>query len=178
MTQEVRSVPMKDGQPIGRQRVDAPILLARLGVWLMVISFGGIFWAINGGFSVIGLGVIASSFNDAGRLAWVALTAITFALPVQVPGVSLAQPLIPWLGVIAASLLQICVTWLKLQGRTIPTWLIVFAGALSIYDLATTFFGIGTIKWIQQAGYVVQGPIAALLTFGLEVTIGFLLRRR
>lgn len=151
-------------------------MLGRIGMWLMVIAFGGVLWAINGGFSVIGLGVVASSFNDAGRLFWAAASSIQFAVPVKVPGLPETQPLIPWIGVVAGSLLQISVVWRKLSSRTIPTWLLVSAVLMSIYDYTTTLFGLGTVEWISKFGMILQIPLAALFTFAVEAAVGYALR--
>src|SRR4051812_8981539 len=115
----VRSAPMKPP----RSRVDPPILLAKVGVGLAVLSFGGLVWAINGGFSVIGLGVIAGEFNYAGRLFWATATALTVPVPVTVPGLPTTIPVIPWGIVLASSCVQIAVVWLKLSGHPVPHWL-------------------------------------------------------
>ena len=174
----VRSVEIKNSAvAAARKRLDWPLTLGKIGVWLAIASFGGIFWAINGGFSVIGLEVIASSFNHAGRLFWAAMASVTFPVPVSVPGLPQTQPLLPWVGVIAASLLQVCAIYLKLRGRDIPPWMLLAALLLSIYDMATTFFGLGTVVWIAQAGVLVQGCLAAILTFIVELTVSFMLRR-
>lgn len=154
------------------------LLIGKLGMWLAVLSFGGIFWAVNGGFSVIGLGVLASSFNSAGVLFWAAISTWTFAVPVQVPGLPTTQPLIPWVGVVAASLLQISVVWLKLSGRGVPWQLLTTAVLLSIYDYVTTVAGLGTIPWLAKAGVVPALVIAVPLTFAIETAIGFALKRR
>src|SRR5437764_4728514 len=145
----VRSVELKNSA-LAAQRMlpDWPLALGKVGVCLAIASFGVIFWAINGGFSVIGLEVVATSFNHAGRLFWAAIASVTFPVPVSVPGLPSTQPLFPWLGVIAASLLQVCVIYLKLRGRDIPPWMLLAAVLLSIYDMATTFFGLGTVGWI------------------------------
>lgn len=166
--------PMPSGGP--RVPRDVDLLVGRAGLWLAVIAFGGVFWAINGGFSVIGLGVFANSFNDSGRLFWAAATSITFTVPVQVRGLPTTQPLIPWVGVIASSCLQISIIWRKLSGRPIPLWLWVAATASSFYDYGTTFFGLGTITWIAALGPYVQAALAVPLTFGLEAMIGYALR--
>jgi divalent metal cation (Fe/Co/Zn/Cd) transporter len=173
----VRSVEMKNGRATRWTRPDWPVLLALGGVWLAITAFGGVFWAINGGFSVLGLEVVATSFNTAGRLCWAALASITFPVPVHVPGLPQTQPLLPWLGVLAASLLQVCVLYLKLRGRDVPLWMLVAAVLLSLYDLGTTFFGLGTVAWIARAGYILQGLLAVILTFIFEVTVSFMLRR-
>lgn len=177
----VREAPLVNGQPVARPALPAARVpaggcalgIGRLGMWLAVIAFGGIAWAINGGYSVIGLGVAARSFNDAGRLFWELATTIQFVLPVR-GGVRL--PLVPWIGVIASSCLQISIIWLKLSGRPIPLWLIAAAGIASIYDYATTLFGLGTVAWIARIGVAAQALIAAPLTFALEFMVGYALR--
>lgn len=168
----VTSRPM-GGAP--RKSIDWPILFGKIGMWLTVGAFGIVFWAINGGFSVIGLGVIAGAFNEAGQLAWAALSAIQVRVPVQVPGLPSSQPLIPWLGVVAGSLLQISVAWLKLSGRSVPRWLVVFAFVVSVYDYATTAFGLGTVSWLAAVHPAVRWLLAIPLTFVLEIAIGWLL---
>src|SRR6266545_6417705 len=82
-----------------RRHTDWSLLLGKAGVWLMLVAFGGIIWAINGGFSVLGLSVVASSFNDAGRLFWAFATLWTFHVPVNTPGLPTDQPVLPWAGV-------------------------------------------------------------------------------
>lgn len=160
-----------------RQQVDAPMLLGKIGMWLAAIAFGGVFWAINGGFSVIGLSVMASSFNDAGRLFWAGVSSLTFRVPVVVPGLPVAQPIIPWLGVIAASLVQISVLWLKMSGRAVPVPMLLAAILLSIYDYVTTFFGLTTVSWIAVIGWPAAMLLAVPITFALEATLGYALRR-
>jgi len=177
----VREAPLVSGQPTPPRPIAAirpaaggcALGIGRLGLWLAVIAFGGVAWAINGGYSVIGLGVIAGSFNDAGRLFWELATTIQFRLPVR-GGVLL--PLVPWIGVVASSCLQISIIWLKLSGRTIPLWLLVGAGVASIYDYGTTLFGLGTVAWIARIGIAAQAVIAAPLTFALEFMVGYALR--
>lgn len=169
----VRSEPMNTPRTVASG--GCAILLGKAGMWMAVLSFGGIFWAINGGFSVIGLSVLASSFNDAGKLFWAAISGITFAVPVAVAGLPARQPLIPWIGVIAASLLQISVVWLKLSKRSIPVPLLITATLLSIYDYVTTFFGLGAMTWLAFLGWPAQAILAIPLTFALESAIGYAL---
>jgi hypothetical protein len=151
--------------------------LAKVGVFLALLPFGAIFWAVNGGFSVLGLGVIAAAFNSSGALAWAAISSVTFTVPITIPGLPTVQPLFPWGAVLGATILQIIVIWRRLRHKSIPAWLLMFAVLLSLYDFATTFFGLGTVRWIVGAGAIVQFVLAFLLTFSLEATIGFLLRR-
>lgn len=169
----VTSKPLTSARPGG-----CAILLGKLGMWLAVASFGGIFWAVNGGFSVIGLGVLASSFNSAGVLFWAAVSSLTFPVPVVVPGLPTTQPLIPWIGVVAASLLQISIAWLRLSKVSIPRPLLIVAVLLSIYDYVTTFYGLGTIPWLAPGGPVPAAVLAVPLTFTLEIAIGYALKRR
>lgn len=154
------------------------VMLGKLGMWLAVVSFGGIFWAVNGGFSVIGLGVLASSFNDAGRLFWAVISQFTFAVPISAPGLPTTQPLIPWIGVVAASLVQISVAWLRLSKIAIPKPLLITAILLSAYDYITTFFGLGTIPWLAPGGPIPAAILAVPLTFALETAIGYALKKR
>lgn len=172
----------KTTTPPARKRIDWPIFIGQIGAWLTIVSFGGIFWAINGGFSVLGLEVVASSFNNAGALFWASLSSWTFAVPVTVPGLPTAQPVIPWIGVVAATMVQVSVVIMRLQGRMPPLWMIALALLLSLYDLGTTFFGLGTVGWLKQVGWPVQGLFALVLTFMVEITAGYtingLLKRR
>lgn len=159
-------------------RTDWAVLFGNVGMWLAIVSFGGVFWAVNGGYSVRGLGVLASSFNEAGMLFWQAMTAITFPVPVAVPGLPRTQPLIPWIGVVAASLLQICTLVLRINNKNVPMKLILATLLLSLYDLGTTFTGLGTVPWIAQVGWAAQAILAVILTFSFEAAIGFMLRRK
>lgn len=167
--------------PVGRPDW-LSMLLGKLGLILLVLSAGLLFFAVNGGFSVIGLGVVARSFNDAGKLAWAVLTSVEFALPPtivqRVPGLSATQPLLPWIFVAASSLLQIACLILALNGRKVPLILAIPALLLTVYDIGSTFFGLGTIVWIKQAGYLLQGVLTLLLALGLETSIGFIFKRK
>ena len=175
----VTSTPMGANQrPSAWSNGGCAILLGKLGMWLAVIAFGGIFWAVNGGYSVIGLGVLASSFNSPALLFWAAISQFTFPVPVKVAGLPTTQPLIPWIGVVAASLLQISVAWLKLSKHAIPWQLLLTAVLLSIYDYATTVAGLGTIPWLAKGGIVPPLVIAVPLTFVVETAIGYALKRR
>lgn len=174
----VTSRPYPAPQTPRRAGIDLAGFIGKVAAWAVALSVGPVIWAINGGYSVIGLGVVAAAFNDAGQLFWAMMTRWRFTVPAQVPGLDNTQPVLPWVLVGASSLLQIVVTWLTLQRRAIPPWMVLLAIALSVYDLATTFFGFGTVQWIQRAGWVVQGPLAVIFTFSLEVLVGFLLRRK
>lgn len=148
-----------------------------IGVWLAVLAFGLPIFAVNGGFSVTGLGWLCRSFNDAGRLIWAGLEAFAVPVPVVVPGLPSTLPVIPWMGVLASSICQVVVIWLKLSGREVPTKLMVAATALSIYDFGTTLFGLFDVAWLKRGGLLVQVPVATLMTFSPEIIIGAVLPR-
>jgi hypothetical protein len=180
----VRSEELKPSPPTSQPASQAPrrpdwsLLLGKAGLWLMLVAFGGIIWAINGGFSVLGLGVVASSFNDAGRLFWALATSWTFHVPVNAPGLPTDQPVLPWAGVVAATFVQVAVISRKLAHKPVPPWLWGAAGALSLYDFGTTFAGLGTVVWLQQAGVLIRGALTLVLTFALETAVSIALRRR
>jgi hypothetical protein len=181
----VRSEELKPSPPASQTplssaaaRADWTLLLGKAGLWLMLVAFGGIIWAINGGFSVLGLGVVASSFNDAGRLFWALATGWTFHVPVNAPGLPTDQPVLPWAGVVAATFVQVAVITRKLAHKPIPPWLWVTAAALSLYDLGTTYAGLGAVLWLQRAGWIIRGVLAFVLTLALETAVSVALRRR
>jgi len=174
----VTSTPLGSTARVAARPGGCAVLIAKLGMWLAVVSFGGIFWAINGGFSVIGLGVLASSFNSAGALFWAAISTLTFPVPVIVPGLPTTQPLIPWIGVAAASLLQISVAWMRMDNQKIPRTVLLVAVLMSVYDYVTTFYGLSTIPWLAKGGPIPALVIAVPLTFAIEASIGFALRRK
>lgn len=167
------AITSKDTAP--RARFDWSLWLSRLGVILSVVSFGGIFWAINGGFSVVGLQTFAQSFNSYGAIFWAIASAWTFQLP-AIPHVPATQPIIPWLGVVAASILQITLIYRKIMRLSIPRLLIGITIVLSIYDLGTTFYGLSTLAWLASAGTIVIAIIAIVITFIFEATVSYLIK--
>lgn len=175
----VKSTEMQNGQPAAdlnaapKGRGDWSLSLGKVGLFLVVLAFGLPIWAINGGFSVIGLEVVAGLFNDAGLLMWRAIALWTFTLPGS-PDASL--PVLPWFGVVAATVLQIVVLYRTLSRKTVPAWLGITAAVLSLYDYGTTFAGLGTVAWLKDAGFVVQGLLALLITFVVEIVVTFAIR--
>lgn len=159
--------------PKGPKR-DWSLILIKAGGWLAVFAFGGLFWLVNGGFSVRGLEVAARALGTGGALFWDAVSALRFTPP----GLRGTQPLVPWAGVLAASLMQIGIIMRVSRGKGVPPWVVAVGALLSAYDLVTTFFGFGTLQWVQRGGIALQAPLSLLFTFGLEALIGFLLRKR
>jgi hypothetical protein len=180
----VREIPppgpgVKDPKPPKEPRQRGPLLvwLGFLGVWLAILAFWPPFWAVNGGYSVMGLEIVAKRFNEAGALAWEWLSLWTFRVPIRdLPGLNETQPVLPWVGVLAATILQVVIVAARLLNVKIPPILWVAGIALSLYDVVTTFFGLGTVGWIRVAGIAVQGLIAVLLTFTGELAVGVLVK--
>jgi len=160
-----------------RPRSDLSLWLGFIGVWLAILAFWPPFWAVNGGFSVQGLEIVAKRFNEAGALAWEWISLLTFRIPIRdLPGLNETQPLLPWVGVVSASILQIVIVVRKLLGKPIPTVLWVAGSGLSLYDAVTTFFGLGTVGWVRTAGTAVQGLLTLILTFTGELGVGVLVK--
>ena len=65
---------------------------------------------------------------------------------------------------------------------TLPPLLTLVLGAnvtptnLPRTDLATTFFGLGTLVWIIAGGVLVQGLLTVILTFTFELLVGYMLK--
>lgn len=182
MTVKARDIPSSNGQKPPpeppRRGPDWSLLLIKAGGWLAVIAFGGLFWLVNGGFSVRGLEEVSAQFGPGGLLFWQVVSGPKLPWQFAIPGLPATQPLFPWLGVVAASMIQIGIVWRGLQGRPIPVWVLAVGFILSLYDLTTTWFGFGTLQWVKWAGRIVQTLVSLLFTFGLELLIGFLLRGR
>lgn len=157
------------------QRVDLSLLLGRVGMALCVLSFGGLLWAINGGFSVLGLERMALMFNASGRVFWAIMTLWRFNVP-AVPGLPATQPIVPWIGVTAASMLQIAVIYRRSVQLPIPRSMFFAALVLSAYDLATTYFGLDSMPWLQSTHPTVVGLLAVILTFIVEAIFSFALK--
>lgn len=168
-------VTSRDITPPAGQRRDWSLELGRYGVLLASVVFGGVFWAINGGFSVVGLRNIATSFNDGGRLFWAMIEQWSFITP-SAPGLPRTQPVLPWLGVVSASIVQFVLIFRKMRGLYIPRWLYITALALSIYDFATTYSGLASVSWLRGVGPIVLGILTLALSFCFEFVASMLLK--
>lgn len=168
-------------QPIRKQPpYDYSMLMGSVGAWMVISAIGGFFFCVNGGYSVLGLKAMSEQFNSSGKLFWELISSLTFKLPIAVKELEdyTTQPIIPWVLVLGSSLLQVSLIWRKLSHRTIPGWLAWLGLATTAYDVSTTFYGLGTEKWVADIGWLVQVPLALVFTFALEAIIGFLLRKR
>ena len=170
----------KNGQAKTRQKSSRVAnLIGKVGAWMIIGSFSLLFIGINGGFSVLGLEAVAQLFNDAGRQFWAIITAIELPVVVQVPGLPTHWPVLPWGGVIGGSLVQGAVIWMKLSKVHVPAWLWMTMIVVSLYDLGTTYFGLGTIEWVEEAGIIgdiLQFILTIFITFVVEITISAMLK--
>ena len=155
---------------------DPSLWLAYIGVGLVAIAFGGVVWAINGGYSIAGLEVLAGKFNSSGTIFWAAASAWRMQVPVPVPGIATTQPVLPWLGVIGISILQIAVIYRRLKGLRMPFFVWLAAAVCSAYDVTTTYYGLGTSSWLQVSE-TTRAIIALVLSLTFETVVGFVLRR-
>jgi hypothetical protein len=156
----------------GTTAEQAILLTAWIGLFVGFSAFGGVVWAINGGYSVRGLAIFASAFNEAGALFWGIVSRWTFTIP----GTASQQPVIPWSVVVSASLLQVSTLLLRLLGRDPPMLLVMATVAFSLYDVGTTFAGLTEAEWLAGVGYLWLALVAIVLTFIVEIVLAWLLR--
>lgn len=162
--------------------LDLSDAMGRLGVWMVLAGFALVWWGLNGGYSVVGLGLGAQVIGGYAVVFHALLTAWTFPMPVEasvmaLAGLPISQPVLPWMGVVGATILQIVIVYRKLRHLPIRRGILIAGAAMSLYDVATTFVGVGTISWVPGLTVVGQGLIAVVLTFGLEGIIALLLER-
>jgi hypothetical protein len=165
-------------RPVDRQRLSGISMFLIFGaIACLLVPIGALFFAVNGGYSIEGLGRIAVAFNTPGQFVWAFLSTITFNVPVALPGLPKTQPAIPWLIVLGISVLQVTTLWQKVTDRYVPRWLLTVTSVLSLYDLGTTFVGFSAVAWIINAGLLLQIPLALLFTFGFEAALSMVLRK-
>lgn len=159
---------------------DWSLAAGRLALLLALLPFGVLWWGVNGAYSVQGLGAAAAAFGKTASLWYAIIAAWTFTVPLPPAAAALElptiQPVLPWLGVASASIFQVVIV--VRRGRApIPLWMAVAAALLSLYDVGTTWYGLGTVRWVAQAGDWFQAGLTAVLTFGLEMIVGYALRQ-
>jgi hypothetical protein len=167
-------VTSRDITPQASKR-DWSLELGSWGVLLAAAVFGGVLWSINGGFSVLGLETVATSFNQGGAIFWALIALWQVDLP-NVSNIPASIPALPWLGVLAASVVQFSIVYRKLKGLSLPRWLVVAGLALSLYDFATTFFGLSSLNWLDGAPTYVRGALTLLMAFGFELIFGVIVK--
>lgn len=136
-----------------------------LAVMLVIVCGATPFFIINGHWSVTGLELFLRSLGESGRIAWVLLSAWRLG----------GSPVLPWALVFGISAVQIVAAWRRKNGDNVSWRLIVTVIAVSVYDLATTFFGAGTVAWIARYGVAPQVLAALVVTFLFELAVGALL---
>jgi hypothetical protein len=156
-------------------RRDWSLVLGRVGVVVALVAFGGIVFAINGGFSIIGLEYAASKFNRMGVVFWALVSRWAIQTP-AIAGISTSLPIVPWCGVIAASLLQIVVIYRRLVGRKIPGYMLLGAVLLSLYDYTSTYYGLTATAWLARSGMIVQLSLALVITFLFELSVSLVIK--
>jgi hypothetical protein len=159
---------------------DWSLRVAMLALWMAIAGFGLVWWGLNGSYSVLGLKVGAESFGPKAQLFYELIAAWQFTIPlkpalVEQFSLPVVQPVLPWIGVIATSLLQVTITYRRARGLPIPAWLSIAAFVLSGYDMVTTWYGLSEIDWIKAGGPLIHVPTTIILTFGLELLTGLLL---
>lgn len=168
-------MPVTSRDTLERPSRDYSLMLGRACVIVIALAFGGIVFAINGGFSIEGLKKAAELFNDHGKIAWAIITRWQFDTP-QIPYVPARQPTLPWAGIIATSVLQIIVIYRKLTKQKIPVYMLLGALLVSLYDIVTTFYGLTTVAWIARAGGIVQIILALFITFLFELSVSLIIK--
>jgi hypothetical protein len=102
---------------------------------------------------------------------------VASALKLPGGGAFSGQPIVPWLGVISATAMQIAVTHRAARRKHIPLqgWLI--CAGLSLYDAVTTFAGLSTNPWVIERGLWIQIPATIIITFGFELAVGLIVKK-
>lgn len=157
--------------------------LALIGIVLLLISVGPLFFLLNGGYSILGMAWLSEHTGEYGRLFWAAATFWTVDVPIaQRAGLPLAQPVLPWLMVGGISFLEIGLLWRRTQAEW---WMNGGGAAASLFDYTTTAIGLMFAPFAASAPtparllwYVLAIGLAVPLTFGFEGLLARALRGR
>lgn len=161
--------------PAPRPRRDFSMTLAGLAGSLALLPFLIILMTVNGGYSVAGLEGLAAKFNNEGRIFWSVISSWTFAIDrAALLGLPVAQPVLPWAGVVGTNLLQIVLIYRKITGRKIPYWMWTLGILASIYDVSSTFVGVSTVGLLVDTWLPVRAVATGLITFLTESILGAL----
>lgn len=146
------------------------IAAGKLATWGVTLTFGGVIWAVNGGYSVLGLERVAALFNSWGSLFWRAMALW------QVPLLDASLPVLPWVLVAGTTILQIVALLGRLRRWRLPGWLYAAAVVVSFYDLGTTHAGLLVESWLTGVPWPIVLALATVLTFTFELIVSLLLR--
>lgn len=157
--------------------------LGLAGVVLLLVSIGPLIILLNGGYSIVGMGWLASKLGAYGQLFWQLATTFTVDVPIaERAGLPLAQPVLPWLMVGGMSFLQISL--LAGRRRQNSPWIAGAGVLVSVFDYVTTVAGLALLPWMAGLGVLrwLWFPVAAVLavpvTFGFEGLVARVLRGR
>ncbi len=183
----VRSEPMKDGQPPKRYSATAGAggYVSIIGVLFLLISVGPLFFLLNGGYSILGMAWLAAHTGEYGRLFWALATFWTIEVPIaERAGLPIAQPVIPWVMVVGISFLQIGLFIRRLRGTQVEPLLDSCGLAVSAFDFATTAIGMmfapftATLGFLRYIWMLLAIGLAVPITFGCEGLLARALRGR
>lgn len=159
--------------------------LAVLGIIMLLVSVGPLFFLLNGGYSIIGMAWLADKIGPYGRLFWSVASYWTINVPIaERAGLPLAQPVLPWLMVIGSECLEMALILYRMRRANAGMWITGGGAAVSIFDYVTTAAGLmfapftagfGSL-WIIWAVFsvVIAGPI----TFGFAGLLARVLKGR
>ncbi len=181
-------------EPLNRAPAPAPMhpsstasagCLAVLGILMLLVSVGPLFFLLNGGYSILGMAWLANKIGPYGRLFWSVASYWTFDMPIAArAGLPLAQPVLPWLMVIGSELLEMSVILYRMRRARAGLWISGGAFAVSIFDYVTTSAGLmfapftvtfGSL-WVIWATFALV--IAAPITFGFAGLLARVLKGR
>lgn len=161
--------------PSRRRGFDLSDALTRLGVLGVAVSIGLLLFLVNGAFSVAGLQTAATALGGWGIVFWQLVSGPSWRLPFVVPDVPQVQPLVPWVLVVSSSLIELGILARKWARQPIGFDVALIGTLVTVYDAATTFYGVGTWGWIvglvPSVKLVLQLVLTAFFTLGFELLI-------
>jgi len=146
------------------------IAAGKIATWAVTATFGGGIWAINGGYSVAGLELVAGLFNAWGQVFWRAMALWQITL------LDTPVPVLPWVLVWGTTMLQIVALLGHLRHWRLPAWLYLAAVVVSAYDLITTHAGLLSEEWLLGVPWPLVLLLATAITFTFEAIMSLLLR--
>jgi hypothetical protein len=166
-TSEVKSIPL-----VTKRTPGLPVL-SRLGALLLLISVGPLFFLLNGGYSIQGIGWICEHTGTYGQLFWALANKVT----VPVPGFE-AQSAFLWGLVLGITVLEFSI----LRPKNLRPDLL--GGVASAFDFGTTAIGLGFLAFAQNRGlltilwWAIAVIVSVPLTFGFEWILAKVFRGR
>lgn len=182
----VRSAPMTNTSVApARASAASAGCLAVLGILMLLVSVGPLFFLLNGGYSILGMAWLADKIGPYGRLFWSVASYWTFDAPLaQRAGLPLKQPVLPWLMVIGSELLEMALILYRMRRARAGLWISGGGAVVSVFDYGTTAAGLAfapfTVNfgrlWVAWAVFALI--IAAPITFGFAGLLARVLKGR